>query len=97
MTKRLCALLCSLVLMVAIATTILSSERATAQATAPVGATSHKWEYRVLRMASRDSMSVQAEANSLGDQGFELIKFDVSQFDGSATVTYHIVFRRPKP
>jgi hypothetical protein len=57
--------------------------------TRPSQPTTQKWEYRVTESASEKGLA--SEANSLGEQGWELTSVLAS---GSAVFGY---FKRPKP
>ena len=49
-----------------------------------------KWEYRVVDV-NGNKEKAEAVANTLGEQGFEMVSFSDSRY------SYQFVFKRPKP
>jgi len=52
------------------------------------------WEYKIVNLSYSGSISVEAQINRLGNEGWELVDVAVKYGDGSADGNYF--FKRPK-
>jgi len=100
--KKLCALLLALVVMAALISIAVSSRIVAAQSgrtqrpepSQPVAPVSPpKWEYAIVNDFIPEAYT---NINRLGEQGFEIIGFDVTTYNRERPY-YHIILRRPKP
>ena|SRR5215471_1868848 len=96
MTKLKYTCLVCVMLLVVLTVVIASNDNSAGQRPTPAEVGLPTWEYRIFSERAVDPSSVEARANALGVQGFELIKFEVIPIDDGRFFSYHLVFRRQK-
>jgi len=87
-----------LMLLTILTVAIASTKGISAQRPTPAAVGLPTWEYKIV--SGPRIVSVEAQANSLSEQGFELVEFNVTPIEGSSDGTYHgtyhMLFRRQK-
>ena len=102
MNKKLCAFLMAIVVMATLTGGGVSSRMVAAQSgrtqrpepsQPPAPPPPPKWEYAIVNDFIPEAYT---NINRLGEQGFEIIGFDVTTYNRERPY-YHIILRRPKP